>query len=71
MAGPARPGSAVGIRRKKVSHVAVNKRLDLIEKEVNKMKVPASFGDQFYVLREHIRFVHNRLTDITDGTHSH
>jgi TRAP-type uncharacterized transport system substrate-binding protein len=46
-------------------------RLDLIEKEVNKMKVPASFGDQFYVLREHIRFVHNRLTDITDSTHSH
>ncbi len=38
-------------------------RLDLIEREVNKMKVPASFGDQFYVLREHIRFVHNRLAE--------
>jgi hypothetical protein len=40
-------------------------RIDRIEKEANKMKVPASFGDQFYVLREHIRFVHSRLTDST------
>jgi hypothetical protein len=46
-------------------------RLDLIDREVNKMKVPASFGDQFYVLREHITFVHKRLTDLTDSTHSH
>ena len=38
-------------------------RADRIEAEVNKMKVPASFGDQFYVLRQHIRFVHDRLTD--------
>ena len=39
-------------------------RLDRIENEVNRMKVPASFGDQFYVLREHIRFVRSRLTEI-------
>ena len=38
------------------------RRLDRIEEEVNKMKVPASFGNQFYVLREHIRFVRSRLT---------
>ena len=38
-------------------------RLDDIEKEVNKMKVPASFADQFYVLRTHISFVHERLKD--------
>lgn len=42
-------------------------RLDSIESDVNKMKVPASFGDQFYVLREHIRFVHNRLADDAHG----
>jgi TRAP-type uncharacterized transport system substrate-binding protein len=41
------------------------RRLDHIEEEVNKMKVPASFGDQFYVLRGHIRFVHSRLMDTT------
>src|SRR5512143_2277186 len=31
-------------------------RLDHIEEEVNKMKMPASFADQFYVLRGHIDF---------------
>lgn len=37
-------------------------RLDHIEEGVNRMKVPASFGDQFYILRQHIAFVRNRLT---------
>ncbi|HWD18947.1 MAG TPA: TAXI family TRAP transporter solute-binding subunit [Verrucomicrobiae bacterium] len=36
-------------------------RLDEIETVVNKMKVPASFADQFYVLRQHIDFVRARL----------
>ena len=36
-------------------------RLDDIEKVVNKMKVPVSFADQFYVLRQHIDFVRSRL----------
>ncbi len=36
-------------------------RLDHIEDEVNKMKMPASFADQFYVLRGHIDFVRDRL----------
>jgi TRAP-type uncharacterized transport system substrate-binding protein len=36
-------------------------RLNNIEAEVNRMKVPASFADQFYVLRGHITFVHTRL----------
>jgi len=34
-----------------------------IEEEVNKMKVPASFADQFYALRDHVSFVHDRLTN--------
>jgi len=37
-------------------------RLDEVETAVNKMKVPASFADQFYVLRGHIGFVRSRLT---------
>ena len=37
------------------------KNLDQIESEVNKMKVPASFADQFYVLRGHIGFVRESL----------
>ncbi len=36
-------------------------RLDNIEEAVNTMKVPASFGDQFYGLRWHITMVRNRL----------
>ena len=37
------------------------KRLDDIEKGVNSLKMPISFADQFYVLREHISFVRERL----------
>jgi hypothetical protein len=40
-------------------------RLDTIEEAVNRMKMPASFGDQFYVLRQHISFVRNRLLGST------
>jgi TRAP transporter TAXI family solute receptor len=36
-------------------------RLDQIEIAVNKMKVPASFADQFYNLRGHIAFVRARI----------
>jgi hypothetical protein len=38
-------------------------QLDHIEEGVNRMKVPASFGGQFYVLRQHIAFVRNRLAN--------
>ena len=37
-------------------------RLAHIEKTANTMKVPASFADQFYVLRQNIIFVRNKLT---------
>ena len=40
---------------------ALMERLDNIEEAVNRMKVPASFADQFYDLRGHITFVRNRL----------
>jgi hypothetical protein len=36
-------------------------RLEQIEQTVNKMKVPASFADQFYSLRSHIAIVRTRL----------
>ncbi|HUL42255.1 MAG TPA: TAXI family TRAP transporter solute-binding subunit [Burkholderiales bacterium] len=38
-------------------------RLDDIEKAVNRMKMPRSFADQFYALREHIIFVRTQLMD--------
>ena len=37
------------------------RRIDAIEAEVHKMKVPAAYGDQFYVLRTHISFVRGKL----------
>ena len=39
------------------------KQLDDIETEVNNMKMPLAFADQFYVLRDHIGFVRGRYTE--------
>jgi hypothetical protein len=36
-------------------------RLDKIEGAVNRMKVPALFAEQFYNLRGHIKFVHQKM----------
>jgi TRAP-type uncharacterized transport system substrate-binding protein len=44
------------------------KRLDDIENGVKNMKMPLTFADQFYVLREHIRFVRDRLTTSASGS---
>jgi len=37
-------------------------RLEEIDKGVINLKIPSAFGDQVYVLREHIKFVRDRLT---------
>jgi hypothetical protein len=42
-------------------------RLNQIEKSVITKKIPGSFADEAYVLREHIDFVRERLT-VTDAT---
>ncbi len=39
-------------------------RLDEVEASVNELKVPASFGDQFYVLRVHVAFMRERLKSV-------
>jgi hypothetical protein len=41
------------------------KRLDVIQTEVNKMKVPAFLADQFYGLRGHIDLVRQMAGDKT------
>ena len=38
-------------------------RLDDIEDEVNKMKMPLAYAEQFYVLRDHISFVRGRYAN--------
>jgi len=44
------------------------KRLDDIELSVNKINIPLAYANQFYVLREHIKLVRDRLTNRTNGT---
>jgi TRAP-type uncharacterized transport system substrate-binding protein len=39
----------------------LERRLDAIERDVNAMKVPASFASQYYDLRNHVAFVRQRL----------
>jgi hypothetical protein len=43
------------------------RRLDDIEKGVNNIKMPLPFADQFYVLRQHISFVRDRLAREASG----
>jgi hypothetical protein len=42
------------------------KRLDEIERRVVAAKLPGSFADQLYVLRQHIHFVRNRILQTAD-----
>ena len=44
-----------------VERERLGQRLDEMEEAVNRMRVPASFADQFYSLRGHIDFVRQRL----------
>jgi hypothetical protein len=43
------------------------RRLDSIDEAVNQLKVPASFANQFYMLKGHIAFVRERLRVGTTG----
>jgi len=58
MAGTLRPDKGEELQR----------QLEHIERAVNKMKVPASFAEQFYGLRVHIDFVRAKLTQVSQGT---
>jgi TRAP transporter TAXI family solute receptor len=60
-------GALIAIEREAISgpdiaqRDALLERIDAIESAVNRMKMPLAFADQFYVLREHIGFVRERL----------
>jgi TRAP-type uncharacterized transport system substrate-binding protein len=45
----------------------IKQQLEQIEHAVNRMKVPASFADQFYGLRVNIDFVRRKLTQVAQG----
>jgi hypothetical protein len=48
----------------------LNERLDEIEQAVEKLKVPASFADQFYELRTHVAFVRQKLNAAQHAAHN-
>jgi len=48
--------------------VPLRSRLEEIDKAVINIKIPAAFADQVYVLREHIRFVRERLGHAVPAT---
>lgn len=62
-------GKLIALERSMLSQPAPGEReemlkqLDDVETEVNKMKMPLAFADQFYVLRDHIGFVRGRYTN--------
>ncbi|WP_434108650.1 TAXI family TRAP transporter solute-binding subunit [Paraburkholderia caffeinilytica] len=61
-------GALIAIERSALSEysaaerASLIERLDAIEESVNGLKMPLAYADQFYVLREHIGFVRERLT---------
>jgi TRAP-type uncharacterized transport system substrate-binding protein len=60
-------GIATSTGSEEEDHAQMLKQLDHIEESVNRLKMPLAFADQFYVLREHIGFVRNRLMQRHDG----
>ena len=62
-------GKLIALERSMLSQPAPEEReeklkqLDDIETEVNNMKMPLAFADQFYVLRDHIGFVRGRYSN--------
>ncbi len=60
-------GRLIAVERSMMAQPSPEERQDLmahlddIESGVNKMKTPLAYANQFYVLREHIRFVREKL----------
>ena len=65
-----RYGELMALERKVLAQPAPEQRVELlkqlddIETAVNSMKVPMTFAEQFYVLRQHVIFVRGQLTAV-------
>jgi TRAP-type uncharacterized transport system substrate-binding protein len=62
-------GSLLELERDVLGHAAEDRaallgRLDGIERRADALKLPVAYADQFYVLREHIILVRQRLTSL-------
>lgn len=66
-------GALIAIERGVLGETSAEERqslleqLDKIEESVNGLKMPLAYADQFYVLREHIGFVRERLLHTREG----
>jgi len=66
-------GTLIGIERDILAHPSPEERaellsrLDDIESQVNKMKMPLAYAEQFFVLRDHIKFVADRYRQDMEG----
>jgi len=56
----------VSLRNAPDQHDNLLRRLNHIERAVNNLRVPISFADQFYVLRQHVDFVREKLLDTNE-----
>jgi hypothetical protein len=65
-------GILIGLEQKLLTHQVpghcedILKKLDEVEQSVSHMKVPKVFGDQFYVLRQHIKYVREQVVAIAE-----
>jgi hypothetical protein len=62
-------GSLIAIERRALDHSTSGERkalldeLDHIEESLNTLRMPLAHADAFYVLREHVGFVRDRLSE--------
>jgi hypothetical protein len=62
-------GKLIALERSMLAQPAPEEREEMlkrfadIETEVNKMKTPLAYADQFYVLRDHIKFVRDKYSN--------
>jgi hypothetical protein len=52
------------------SYVEFTKKLNAIEKGLNKLQMPIAYADHFYALREHISYVRSQIAALRRGNDS-
>ncbi|MBN3762371.1 TAXI family TRAP transporter solute-binding subunit [Burkholderia sp. Ac-20365] len=70
-------GALIAIEREAMRSSSAEERakllaeLDRIEASLNTLRMPLAYADGFYVLREHVRFVRERLEGVRERMHAH
>jgi hypothetical protein len=70
-------GSLIAIEREAMRDSSAEERskllmeLDQIDASLNTLRLPLAYADGFYVLREHVRFVRQRLEGVPERVRAH